>query len=1163
MINKFLFFLTALFSLLFDHSVLAALPNNNQTPEHVTLQLKFFHQFQFAGYYAAKEQGFYLEEGLDVKIKERQPGQNYVQAVLDGKTDFAIGGSSIIARYARGEPLVALAAIFQHDALVLFSKQSSGIISPYEMTGKRIMYDVEGESNAPVRTMLAEAGLNENRYVSVAETFSIEAFIQGKVDVMSGYLTDKPFDFQQRNVKVNIINPQNYGIDFYGDLLFTSQKELIQHPGRAERFRRASLKGWQYALNHPEETIQLILKRYPNKRSPEQLRFEAREMRKLIMSEQIPLGQIETKRLRRVADVYAGLKLAPSIPEDQLKGFIFNANPELNLSTEERDWLSRHPVIRVGINRNFPPYEWINQQGRYVGMVAEQLQLIEKKLGIRFRIIKDQPWHEVLDMAKRGEVDMLAAAVSTPDRQQYLDFSKPYSGSSAVIIGNDRIGYIGSLQRLAGHKVSIAKGYFIQEYLEREYPGIETVACDTAKEALELLAGAEVDAYIGDAASASYTIKEQGLINLRFIGQSGYQSEIRFAVGKQHPELLSILQKALDSIPEVQRNDMVNRWQGLIVNPGISLESLLKYALAALVVLMLFGYWVYRLRREIEARRRSETELAMLYGNMSLGFALFKAARNSKEQIIDARYLAVNPVFSKIIGIKPDACIGKLVSEVPIHSLSFLIKQLAEIDIGRKPVHLETYCSLTHRWLEAYSYRAGPERFVLLLKDISLRKQHDLALKASEERLRLSQLYGGINTWAYDLVNNRRVWSDIAANGLGVPKDENPKWAHFLASVCKEDRPLVIDKLCKHLQGGDKFDVEYRINVSSRKCWMRSVGQVERDDKGKPLRMLGIVQDISERKAAEEKLQLSARVFSDAHEGIMITDAAGRILDVNAAFSDLTGYSHDEIVGQNPRLFKSEIQDAPFYNAMWDKLITEGHWQGEIWNRHKTGTIHAQLLTISAMRDEKGAVINYIGLYSDITESKMYQQKLEYLAHYDPLTNLPNRSLFADRFSQAIAHSKRTGTLLAVCYLDLDGFKPVNDRFGHDVGDELLIEVAKRIKTNLRECDTVSRLGGDEFALLLQDLHTQPECEETLKRIHLRLANPFILNNHPIWIGASSGLTLYPLDKTEPDTLLRHADQAMYQAKHAGRNGYRIYQDLLEQGILQPDSDPESELNEG
>lgn len=1154
MINKLVFFLAALL-LLTSPSLPAAPPANGQALEHVRLQLKYFHQFQFAGYYAAKAQGYYADEGLDVEINERRPGRDYVQQILSGQTDYGIGDSGIVAHYAKGEALVALAAIFQHDALVLYSKQSSGIISPYEIAGKLVMYDAVGENNAPIRALLAEAGLNESRYIPVAESFDIEDLILDKVDVMSGYLTDKPFEFQQRGIKVNIINPQNYGIDFYGDLLFTSRKELQLHPGRAERFKRASLKGWQYALNHPEEIIQLILNEYQSNRTAEQLRFEAAETRKLIMPDTVPLGQIEAKRLRRVAETYASLKLAPAISDELLAGFIHTSAPTLDLSIAEHNWLARHPTIRVGIDRNFPPYEWIDQDGNYVGMVAEHLRLIEKKLGVQFEIIQDKSWHEILEMAKRGELDMIAAATETPERLQYLNFSTPYVSAPAIIIGDDRLGYIGSLDLLAGQKVAVVKGYFIHELLARQYPKIETVPVGSVDEALALVEEGEVNAYIGDAASASFIIKQQGFLNLRFAGQSGYQNQLQFAVGKRHPELLSILQKALNSISPNQRESLINRWMGLKVNPGVSMETLAKYAGVTLLILLFFSYWVFRLRKEIKARRRSEADLALLYRNMSLGLALHEVIRDINGHILDSRILMVNPAFESIAGIKAIQCVGKRANRLELPHLGECIQHFADIETQHKPAHFEIHYPDQQRWLAVDAYQAGHNRFVALLQDISQRKLDELALKASEERLRVSQYYGGVGTWEFDLVNNRQIWSEIVTNGLGFPKTENPKWAHFLASICKEDRPPVIDSLRKHLKYGAKYDVEYRINVTGKKCWMRSVGQVERDEHGKPVRMLGIVQDISERKHAEEKLKLSARVFSDAHEGIMITDADARILDVNAAFSEMTGFSHDEVIGKNPSLLKSNRQEPGFYVAMWKALREEGHWQGEIWNRHKNNEIHAQLLTISALFDESGTTINYIGLFSDITERKQQQELLEHMAHFDPLTSLPNRTLFSDRFNQAIAHTKRSGGLLAICYLDLDGFKPVNDTFGHAVGDELLIEVAKRIKSNLRECDTVCRLGGDEFALLLQDLQSRQQCEDTLTRIHAALAEPFTLNVHPVWIGASCGVTLYPLDDVAPYTLLRHADQAMYQAKHAGRNCYRVYLDLLEQGVFPRDAE--------
>ena len=304
---------------------------------------------------------------------------------------------------------------------------------------------------------------------------------------------------------------------------------------------------------------------------------------------------------------------------------------------------------------------------------------------------------------------------------------------------------------------------------------------------------------------------------------------------------------------------------------------------------------------------------------------------------------------------------------------------------------------------------------------------------------------------------------------------------------------------------------------------------------------IAIILDITERKAAMDKLQLSSRVFSDTHEAIAITDVNSLIIDVNPAFYEITGYSREEALGQNPSFLSSGKQSPEFYQAMWQQINEQGHWQGEIWNRTKNGEFYAELLSISVLKDTLGNPINYVGLFSDITDSKHQQEKLSLMAHYDVLTGLPNRALFTDRFTQAIAHSKRTEHQLAVCFLDLDNFKPVNDKYGHEIGDKLLIEVAERITSCIREEDTVSRQGGDEFALLLNDIESVGQCAQTIDRIHHSLAKPYLIDGYPLEISASSGITLYPSDNGEIDTLLRHADKAMYQAKLAGRNCYQLY----------------------
>lgn len=340
------------------------------------------------------------------------------------------------------------------------------------------------------------------------------------------------------------------------------------------------------------------------------------------------------------------------------------------------------------------------------------------------------------------------------------------------------------------------------------------------------------------------------------------------------------------------------------------------------------------------------------------------------------------------------------------------------------------------------------------------------------------------------------------------------------------------------------------ITLKGNRRWLDTHAVPLRDGQGKVLSLLAVTRDITERKQAESSLQLASRVFGEAHEGILITDAQANIVDVNPTFCEITGFSRDAVIGKNPRMLQSGLQGADFYRDMWNSLVRDHHWQGEVWNRKKNGELYAELLTLSAICDEEGQVVNYVGLFSDITHLKQQQRLLEMMAHYDPLTQLPNRALFADRLKQAMAHSKRDRSLLAICFLDLDGFKPVNDELGHDAGDQVLIEVAKRLKAVLREEDTVSRHGGDEFALLIGDLQSVEQCYQTLDRVHQAIAETLVIDGRAVHIGVSSGVTLYPLDDADPDTLLRHADQAMYQAKLAGKNRYCLFDTSQDQMMV-------------
>lgn len=297
-----------------------------------------------------------------------------------------------------------------------------------------------------------------------------------------------------------------------------------------------------------------------------------------------------------------------------------------------------------------------------------------------------------------------------------------------------------------------------------------------------------------------------------------------------------------------------------------------------------------------------------------------------------------------------------------------------------------------------------------------------------------------------------------------------------------------------------------------------------------------------EQSLANARLQLAATVFSHAREGIMIVNAYNIIVDVNDMFTEITGFTREDALGQNTReLLHSGRQGDEFYAARQRALEADGHWSGEIWNRRKNGEVFAEMLTISTVRNSQGRIKNYVALFTDITPMKDYQRQLEHIAHFDALTSLPNRVLLADRLQQALTQSARRERSVAVVYLDLDGFKAVNDTHGHGRGDELLVALAQRMKAALRDGDTLARIGGDEFVAVLVDLEHVQDAEPVLERLLKAAAAPVVLADTALQVSASIGVTLYPQDDSEVDQLLRHADQAMYVAKQAGKNRFHVF----------------------
>jgi diguanylate cyclase (GGDEF)-like protein/PAS domain S-box-containing protein len=299
--------------------------------------------------------------------------------------------------------------------------------------------------------------------------------------------------------------------------------------------------------------------------------------------------------------------------------------------------------------------------------------------------------------------------------------------------------------------------------------------------------------------------------------------------------------------------------------------------------------------------------------------------------------------------------------------------------------------------------------------------------------------------------------------------------------------------------------------------------------------------DITARKEAEEKLRLSATVLEHIADGVMVIDDKGTIVAVNPAFTQITGYTEGEALGQDRNLTRSGRHDESFHHELWKELVNSGYWRGEIWCLRKNGEQYLEWLTLTAVRDTRGTTTHYVGVFSDITLVKESQEKLDHLAHHDPLTQLPNRLLFNDRLQHAIQRTTRDNEQLALLFIDLDRFKNVNDTLGHHIGDELLKQVAQALSDKLREGDTLARLGGDEFIVLLENVDGQYGASLVAEKLVGMFEQPFMVAGHELFVTCSVGISLFPADASDLNMLIRNADVAMYQAKARGRNGFRFY----------------------
>ena len=823
----------------------------------------------------------------------------------------------------------------------------------------------------------------------------------------------------------------------------------------------------------------------------------------------------------------------------------------LTLTDDEQQWLKDHPELILGIDTTWPPFEFRNAQGNYKGLAADYIRLISDRLDITLKPVAAPSWSEVLAQTKEGKIDLLPGIMSTPERQKYLAFTRPYLDFPIVILAHKGGAAPKNIEDLYGLRVGVIENYAPHELLRAQYPDLNIVALPNVSSALQALATDQVDAMVGDLASSVWSLRQLKLDGLYVSGETPYRFQLAMAVPKSQTVLLELLDKVLADISPSETESIQQYWVGNISDYRALWRTLLLYVLPGALLLIIVLLVVVRINRRLssEISRRTSLEQELRSSEHHYRGMIESLSAIAWEARLDGdTYTYVSP--------QAEALLGYPIAEWL--SLGFWDRILHPDDLARarayreKEVSANCDHSLDYRvitadgntlWLrDIASITTHNQQIVLrgLMINISETKQTEEALQLSEEKfvkvfhaspngLLVSRKSDGL------LIEINEGFSRLSgydnASALHHSTFDLHLWVDFqqrreVLRLLEQDG-FVRDFSCnfRHKDG--------HIRLCEISCYPLIIGAEDC--------ILTLIHDITERHQMQEKLLQTATVFESTAEGIIFTDPQQKITAVNRAFTEITGYSESEVLGQTPRILASGQHDKVFFAAMWHQLSNADNWQGEISNKRKNGEIYPNWLTISAVRNSDNLITHFVAVFSDISSLKHAQARLDHQAHHDPLTNLPNRLLFENRLCEVLADQRRNGQRSAVLFLDLDRFKNINDSLGHPVGDLLLKGIATRLKEQLRDVDTVARLGGDEFIILLPGLKQTNDAQMIAHKLLACFNAPFLAGEHELFISASIGTSVFPDDGDDVATLVKNADLAMYHSKLKGRNRVERY----------------------
>lgn len=554
--------------------------------EKVSLQLQWLDQFQFAGYYMAKEKGFYRDAGFDVDIKKFSYETDVMADVLSKKTTFAIGRSSLIWYYSKGREISLLSATFQSSPLTLIALKSSDIEDVKDFVGKRVMITEDAVETASVYAMIKSAKLGEESVKYKKHTFDIEELIDGRVDLYAGYVSNEPYELKKRGIEFKTFSPKERGFDFYDDILFTSQEEVRKNPKKVESFKKASIKGWEYAFENIDETVELIYKKYNSAgKTKDALLYEANELKKLAYINGVPLGSVRKSKIERILDIYRVMGLVDGSVD--LERLIFSAKEKL-LTKEEEEYLRKRGEISICIVPNMPPLSAI-ENGEFVGIGADILELTKESIDVSYRVTDAKSCEESLQYLRDKKCDLLPTAKYDKE-QNGLKTTTPYHHEPLIVVTKKSQNYIVDIDGLMDMEFAVIKGNPFVEDLKYRYPEIKLNYVDSIKEGFRGVERGKYYGYIDSLTVTAYAFKNIQNSNLKISGQFDEKIGISFALRSDDEMLYNIFEKFSKSVEHSDIHTFFNEHVSINYVKNVKFEYLYEIIVLVLVIMFIFFY---------------------------------------------------------------------------------------------------------------------------------------------------------------------------------------------------------------------------------------------------------------------------------------------------------------------------------------------------------------------------------------------------------------------------------------------------------------------------------------------------------------------------------------------------------------------------------------------